>query len=74
MDPGHRVLAVEFIAEPDPISTLVPAMDILNMLIFQDGRERSVEHYGRLFDAAGFRLGRVIPLPGCQSILEGIAR
>lgn len=74
MEPGHRLLAVEFIDEPDAISTLVPAMDILNMLIFQDGRERTVEHYRRLFDAAGFDLGRVIPLPGCQSILEGRAR
>jgi hypothetical protein len=73
MDPGHRVIVVDFIAADDAISTLVPAMDLLNMVIFEDGRERTVAELGALFADAGFRLGRVTPIPGCQSVVEGIA-
>jgi len=73
MDPGHKLIVVDFIAADDAISTLVPAMDLLNMVIFEDGRERTVDELGSLYAAAGFRLGRVVPIPGCQAIVEGVA-
>ena len=73
MEPGQRVIVVDFIVEDDAISTLVPAMDLLNMIVFEDGRERTVAELGELFRGAGLRLGRVVPIPGCQAIVEGVA-
>lgn len=72
MEPGHRLVVADFLDEPDPISTLVPYMDIAGMMIFS-GRERSPTAVARLFEQAGFRFGRTIPLPGCQAIFEGVA-
>lgn len=73
MEPGHKLIVVDFLDQPDAESTLVPYMDIVGMNIFADGRERSKEEFGRLFEAAGFRMGRVFPIPGCQAIYEGVA-
>lgn len=74
MDPGHRLLVADFLDEPDHLSTLVPYMDLAGMMMYNAGRERSPADMERLFTAAGFRLGRVVPLPGCQAIFEGVAR
>lgn len=72
MDPGHRLLVADFLVEHDPINTLVPFMDIAGMMIF-GGRERSPAVLSEMFTATGFRLGRVIELPGRQAVFEGIA-
>lgn len=73
MDPGHRLLVADFLDEADHLSTLVPFMDFAGMMVYNAGRERSPGDMERLFANAGFRLGRVIPLPGCQAIFEGVA-
>ena len=72
MDPGHRLIVPDFHVTPDAITTLVPFMDIAGLLIY-GGRERSPEVMERLFTEAGFRFGRVWPLPGAQIVFEGIA-
>jgi hypothetical protein len=36
------------------------------------GRERTIEDFGRLFTAAGFRLSDVAPVSGPFSIIEGV--
>ena len=72
MDPGHRLLVADFLDEPEPRCTLVPFMDITGMMVF-GGRERSPQAMAWLFADAGFRFGRVLPLPGCRAIFEGVA-
>jgi hypothetical protein len=42
------------------------------MMVF-GGRERTPEAMSKLFGQAGFRAGRVVPIPGCQAIFEGVA-
>ena len=72
MDPGHKLLVSDFLDAPDTLSTLVPYMDIAGMMVFS-GRERTPEKMSKLFDQTGFKLGRVLPRPGCQAIFEGVA-
>jgi hypothetical protein len=72
MDPGHRLLVSDFLDGPDVPSTLVPFMDLAGMMVF-GGRERTPEAMSKLFGQAGFRAGRVVPIPGCQAIFEGVA-
>jgi hypothetical protein len=42
----------------------------LNMLVLLGGQERTEEQFERLFQAAGFRLERVIPTRSPFSVLE----
>ncbi|HEX7574888.1 MAG TPA: methyltransferase [Candidatus Methanoperedens sp.] len=72
MEPGQRILVVDFFDEADSISTLVPFMDLAGMLIFS-GKERNRKSMESLFNEAGFRFSRLVPLPACQAIYEGIA-
>lgn len=72
MDPGNRLVVADFLNAHDPVTTLVPFMDMAGMMMFS-GRERTPEAMGRLFEQAGFRLRRVIELPGRQAIFEGVA-
>jgi hypothetical protein len=73
MGPGQKLLVADFLDEPDHISTLVPFMDMAGMMIYGGGRERDRAAMTRLFERTGFRFGRLVPLPGCQAIFEGIA-
>jgi hypothetical protein len=43
----------------------------LNMLVVLGGRERTIEEYGALFDAAGFRLVDAVPTAAGLSVIEG---
>jgi ubiquinone/menaquinone biosynthesis C-methylase UbiE len=72
MDPGQRLLVSDFLNECESISTLVPFMDMAGMMIYS-GRERTSDAMAHLFSKSGFRLIRVIPVPACQAIFEGIA-
>lgn len=72
MDPGHRLIVADFLVEKDPISTLVPFMDLAGLMVY-GGRERSAEALDELFAKSGFRRGRSWPLPGRQIVYEAIA-
>lgn len=72
MDPGHRLLVADFVGGPNALSTLIPYMDMAGMLIYS-GRERSEKQMSQLFERNGFRFCRLIPLPACQAIFEGVA-
>ncbi len=65
-----RVLVIEILIalgnEPDYGKYLD-----LNMLVLTKGRERTEEQYRTLFEAAGFRLSRVVPTGSELSIIEG---
>jgi cyclopropane fatty-acyl-phospholipid synthase-like methyltransferase len=44
----------------------------LNMLVMTGGRERTAEEFRALYDAAGFRLTRVVPTESPFSVIEGV--
>jgi hypothetical protein len=72
MEPGQRLVVVEFVYEPDTIGTLVPYMDIEALALF-GARERSPADMAKLFEQAGFRDFRLVRLPAGQGLYEGIA-
>lgn len=72
MDRGQRLVIADFLVEKDPISTLVPFMDLAGLMIF-GGRERSAASLDVLFEQSGFRRARQWPLPGRQIVYEAFA-
>ena len=72
MQPGHRLLAVEALVEEGTTRDIGPLSD-LQMMAVCGGRERGIAEYARLFEHAGFRLGRVVRPAGPMSVVEGIA-
>ena len=44
----------------------------LNMLVMTGGRERTTSEFKALFEAAGFRLTRVVPTDSEFSLIEGV--
>lgn len=47
-------------------------MDLEMLLMTESGRERSEAEFWDLFRRAGFRLGRIIPLPAGTSLMEAL--
>jgi hypothetical protein len=72
MEPGNRLLVVEAIVEDDTDDYGALA-DLHMMIVCCDGRERGRAEFEKLFEAAGFKLGRVLEAPTPVAILEGIA-
>jgi hypothetical protein len=72
MEPGNRLLVVEALVEHDS-DDYGPLADLHMMIVCSGGRERGRAEFERLFEAAGFRLGRVLDAPTPVAILEGIA-
>ncbi len=66
------LLIIEHIVPEDDSASTAKLMDI-EMLLGNNGRERTVAEYRRLFDAAGFRLTRVIDTAAAFSIVEARA-
>ncbi|HLQ22633.1 MAG TPA: methyltransferase [Gemmatimonadales bacterium] len=69
LGPAGKLLLVEMVIPPENRPSPAQAMD-LNMLVVLGGRERTEEEYQRLFQAAGFRLERVIPTHSPFSVIE----
>jgi hypothetical protein len=44
----------------------------MNMLVSTGGRQRSEEEFRALYQAAGFRLTRIVPTVARVSIVEGV--
>ncbi len=72
MQPGSRLLVVEAIVE-ETTEDYGALADLHMMVVCCDGRERGRADFEKLFEAAGFRLGRVLETPTQVAILEGIA-
>ena len=69
LSPAGKLLLVEMVIPPENQPSPAQAMD-LNMMVLLGGRERTEEDYQRLFQAAGFRLERVIPTHSPFSVIE----
>ncbi len=70
MSENGKVLIVEMVVpesnEPHPSK----ALDIL-MLVMEGGKERTKDEYGKLLEASGLRLTKVIPTMSPYSVIEG---
>ncbi|MBA3872668.1 MAG: methyltransferase [Anaerolineae bacterium] len=75
MSPEHKLLLVERVI-PAHIDSSSKSRSVLvsdlNMMVIVGGRERSEAEYGALFEAAGFKLTRVIPTRSMMSIIEAV--
>jgi SAM-dependent methyltransferase len=76
MAPDGKVLLVELVlpahVDHSPWSQIGTGSDV-NMLVNVGGRERTDAEFSALFTAAGFRLTKIVPVPGSlSSVLEGV--
>jgi len=66
---GGRLYVVEMLVPDESVSGA--ACD-LHLLMATGGRERSVDHFGRLLSAAGFALAAVRRIPALPSVIVGV--
>jgi hypothetical protein len=76
MAPDSRLLLVELVlparVDQSPLAQIAVGSDV-NMLVNVGGRERTDAEFAALFAAAGFRLTRIVAVPGSlASVLEGV--
>jgi hypothetical protein len=73
MNPGGKVLVLDPML-PDGIEPHANRLVDLLMLVATGGQCRTQAQFRDLFEAGGFRLGRVIPTHSANFILEGVPR
>lgn len=71
MTPDGKLLVVESIIPPGNQPDFGKLLD-LEMLVQSGGRERTEAEFRQLYEAAGFRLTRIVPTRSPVSIIEGI--
>lgn len=69
--PHGSVLLVERLLGP-PNERPEAKLSDLNMMVAPGGRERTLDDYGALFDAAGFRLAGETATSSDRSVIEGV--
>jgi SAM-dependent methyltransferase len=75
MDPEGRLLVLEGIYPPridTSDKSVSAASNDVNMLVCTGGRQRSELEFRSLYDAASFKLTRIIPTPARISLIEGV--
>jgi len=70
MSPDSRLIIVDCVVPESQEPHFAKFID-LNMLVMTGGKERTQEEFAKLFEAAGFKLLRVIPTEQPTSIIEG---
>lgn len=70
--PGAALLLVETVIPEDDSASVAQWTD-MEMLIINDGRERTANEYRRLFDEAGFEMVGVVDTASRFSVIEGRA-
>lgn len=45
----------------------------ITMLVAEGGQERTEAEHRKLFEAAGFKLSRIVPTPSPVSVIEAVA-
>jgi SAM-dependent methyltransferase len=72
MRPDSRLLVVEHIAHPDDKRSFTKFLG-LQMMLEQEGHERTEDELRKIHEAAGFRIQRIIPIPEpTTTIIESI--
>lgn len=66
-----KLILVEAVVPPGDEMHFAKFID-LNMLVMTGGRERTEEEFQQLYEAAGFRLTRIVPTESPFSLIEGI--
>ena len=77
MSENGRVLIVEGVYPPridQSLASRGAAANDVNMLVNTGGRQRSETEFRSLYDAAGFRLTRIVPTPAPVSVIEGVRK
>jgi hypothetical protein len=70
--PGAALLLIETVIPEDDSASVAKWVD-MEMLVINDGRERTAGEYRRLFDEAGFEMIGVVDTASRFSIIEGRA-
>ena len=70
MGSGGKLLIVESVIPPGNEPSFGKLLD-LAMLVIPGGEERTEEEYRRLYQAAGFRLTRIVPTQAEVRAIEG---
>jgi len=77
MPPEARLLVLEGVyprrIEPTEWGRYAAIIDV-NLLVSTSGRQRSVDEFRALFEAAGFALARIVPLPATVAMIEGVPK
>jgi hypothetical protein len=68
---NSTVLVIERLVGP-PNENAEAAFSDLNMLVGPGGRERTLDEFAALFDAAGYRLAGATPTDGPLTVIEGV--
>ena len=71
MPKNGRVLLVETVV-PEPGANCFSKLLDLNMLVMTGGRERTKSEFCTLFNAADYKLTRIVPTVAPQSVIEAI--
>ncbi|MFB3916288.1 MAG: methyltransferase [Terriglobales bacterium] len=66
-----KVLVIEDVISDDNESSAVKYLDLV-MLTMPGGRERTEGEFRELFNAAGFRLNRIVPTSQSIKVIEGV--
>jgi len=69
---GATLLLVEAVVPADDSAPVVKLVD-MEMLVINNGRERTADEYRRLLEAGGFAMTRVVPTASRFSIIEARA-
>lgn len=72
MKPSSKLLVVEAVIRPGGAETVPTKFTDLLMLVNDYGRERTSEEFASLYEAAGFKLTRIVPAGFIHSIIEGV--
>jgi hypothetical protein len=70
MGPNGTLLLAEFVIPPGDTPSLGKFMD-LTMMVMAGGQERTETEFRALFEAADFRLTRIVPTRTTLSVIEG---
>jgi hypothetical protein len=73
MNKNGRVLVVETVVPEGDARCFSKLLDV-NMLVMTRGQERTRSEYNALFEAAGYKLTRVVRTVAPQSVIEGVPK
>jgi hypothetical protein len=73
MAANGRLLLSEMVIPPDNRPYFGTVFDLEMQVVTGSGRERTASEFSTLFEAAGFKLTRIIPTPSYSYLIEGVA-